>query len=191
MKRAAYAVIGVAVLAAALTACGSSTPSNPAGTPSPAATSGPVATARPAAVPKPVGKTVLRMEGALSSHNVGKSLAFDQRTLDAMATSTATIFEPFVKRDIRFTGIPMSALLTRAGVAPTAKTVHLHALDDYKVEFKVSDLMAPGVLLATKADGAAIPIGKGGPIRLVFPPDSTAGKNKDVWIWSIDSMTIR
>jgi hypothetical protein len=189
MKRAAYAVIGVAVLAAALAGCGSSTPSSPAG--APATTAGPVASTRPVAVPKPAGKTVLRMEGALSSHNVGKSLAFDQKTLDAMATSTSTLFEPFVKRDIRFTGIPMSALLTRAGVAPTAKTVHLHALDDYKVQFKVSDLMAPGVLLATKADGAPIPIGKGGPIRLVFPPNSTAGKNKDVWIWSIDSMTIR
>jgi hypothetical protein len=47
------------------------------------------------------------------------------------------------------------------------------------------------VLLATKADGATIPIGKGGPIRLVFPPTSAAGRNKDVWIWSIDSMTIR
>jgi hypothetical protein len=188
MKRTAYAVIGVAVLAAALAGCGSSTPSSSAGA---TATTRPVAKTRPVAVPKPAGKTVLRMEGALSSHNVGRSLAFDQKTLDVMATSTATIFEPFVKKDIRFTGIPMSDLLTRAGVAPTATKVNMHALDDYKVEFKVPDLMAPGVLLATRADGAAIPIGKGGPIRLVFPPGSTAGKNKDVWIWSIDSMTIR
>jgi hypothetical protein len=28
-----------------------------------------------------------------------------------------------------------------------------------------------GVLLAIRADGAAISIAKGGPIRLVFPPD--------------------
>jgi hypothetical protein len=188
MRRAAAAVVGVAVLTAALAGCGPSTPKSSAGA---AATTGPVATARPVPVPKPAGKTVLRMDGALNSHNVGKSLAFDQRTLDAMATSTATIFEPFVKHDIRFTGIPMSYLLTRAGVAPTATTVHMHALDDYKVAFKLADLMAPGVLLATKADGATIPIGKGGPIRLVFPPDSAAGRNKDVWIWSVDSMTIR
>jgi hypothetical protein len=188
MRRTAAAVVGVAVLTVALAGCGSSTPKGSAGA---TATTRPVASAKPAAVPKPAGKTVLRLDGALNSHNVGTSLAFDKRTLDAMATSTATIFEPFVKHDIRFTGIPMSDLLTRAGVAPTATTVHMHALDDYKVEFKLTDLMAPGVLLATKADGAAIPIGKGGPIRLVFPPDSAAGRNKDVWIWSIDSMTIR
>jgi hypothetical protein len=189
MKRTAYAVVGVAVLAAALAGCGSSTPSTSGG--ATATTSRPVASTTPQAVPKPAGKTVLRMEGALTRHNVGRSVAFDQKTLDAMATSTATIFEPFVKKDIRFTGIPMSDLLTRAGVQDGATKVQMHALDDYKVEFKVSDMMAPGVLLATKADGAAIPIGKGGPIRLVFPPDSAAGKNKDVWIWSIDSMTIR
>ena len=112
-----------------------------------------------------------------------------------MATSTATIFEPFfepfVEHDIRFTGIPMSDLLTRAGVAPTATTVHMYALDDDKVGFQLADLTAPGVLLATKADGATIPIGKGGPIRLVFPPNSGAGRNKDICIWSIDSITIR
>lgn len=188
MKRMAYVVVGVAVLAAALAGCGSSTPRNSSGA---TATTSPGAPTPQAAVPKPAGKTVLRMDGALTRHNVGRSLAFDQKTLDAMATSTATIFEPFVKQDIRFTGIPMSDLLARAGVAPTATKVHMYALDDYKVEFKVSDLTAPGVLLATKADGASIPIGKGGPIRLVFPRDSVAGKNKDVWIWSIDSMTIQ
>ena len=57
----------------------------------------------------------------------------------------------------------MSDLLTRAGVATTAERVYLHALDDYRVDFKVSDLMAPAVLLATKADSAAIPSARAGP----------------------------
>jgi DMSO/TMAO reductase YedYZ molybdopterin-dependent catalytic subunit len=188
MRRAAAAVVGATVLAVALAGCGSSTPKTSAGA---TATTRPVTTAKPAPVPKPRGRTVLRMDGAVNSLNVGRSVAFDQPTLDAIATSTATIFEPFVKHYIRFTGIPMSDLLSRAGVAPTASTVHMHALDDYKVDFKLADLMVPGVLLATKADGTTIPTGKGGPIRLVFPPDSAAGRNKDVWIWSIDSMTIR
>ena len=188
MKRTAYAFVGVAVLAAALAGCGSSTPSASGGA---TATTRPVASTQPVAVPKPAGKTVLRMEGALSRHNLGRSLAFDQKTLDAMATNTATIFEPFVRKDIRFTGIPMSDLLTRAGITQSATKVRFHALDDYKVEFKVSDMMVPGVLLATKADGAAIPIGKVGPIRLVIPPDYAPGKNKDLSFWSIDSMTIR
>jgi DMSO/TMAO reductase YedYZ molybdopterin-dependent catalytic subunit len=177
-----------AVLAGALSGCAPGTPSSSDVQTAPTNV---VATTTPKPVPKPAGKTVLRMDGALTRHNVGKAVTFDQKALDDMSTVTATIFEPFVKKDIQFTGVPMSDLLTRAGVAPTAERVYLHALADYKVDFKVSDLMAPGVLLATKADGAPIPLGKGGPIRLVFPPDAPAGKNKDRWIWSIDSMTIR
>jgi hypothetical protein len=156
MKPTARAVVGMVVLAGALSGCASGTPSSSDVQTAPTNV---VATTTPNPVPKPAGKTVLRMDGALTRHNVGKAVTFD--------------------------------LLTRAGVAPTAERVYLHALADYKVDFKVSDLMAPRVLLATKADGAPIPLGKGGPTQLVFPPDAPAGKNKDRWIWSIDSMTIR
>jgi DMSO/TMAO reductase YedYZ molybdopterin-dependent catalytic subunit len=58
------------------------------------------------------------------------------------------------------------------------------------VEVKVADLTDRGILLATKVDGARIPVDEGGPIRLVFPADSTVGKNTDLWIWSIDSITV-
>jgi hypothetical protein len=188
MKRRAVAVIGAVALAAVLAACSSSTPT---GGRAAVVTTAATPTTRPAPVPKPTGKPVLKMLGLVTNRNAGASVTFDQKTLDAMASTSATIYEPFVKRDIRFTGIPMSGLLARAGISQSASKVQIHALDDYQVEFKVSDLMTPGVLLATKADGAAIPIAKGGPIRLVFPPESAAGKNKDVWIWSIDTITVR
>ena len=80
-----------------------------------------VATTTPKPVPKPAGKTVLRMDGTLTRHNVGKAVTFDQKAPRGMSTATATIFEPFVRKDIQFTGVPMSDLLTRAGVAPTAE----------------------------------------------------------------------
>jgi hypothetical protein len=187
MKRTTSAVIGAIALATLLGACGSTgTADAPA-----SATTGPQAkSVAPTRVPAPTGKPVLKMTGALSNRNQGSALAFDQQALDSMATETATIHEPFLKKDIEFTGIPMSALLTRAGMSPDATKVQMHALDDYKVEFKVADLMAPGVLLATKAGGARIPVAEGGPIRLLFPPNSAAGKNRDIWIWSIDTVTV-
>jgi DMSO/TMAO reductase YedYZ molybdopterin-dependent catalytic subunit len=115
---------------------------------------------------------------------------FDLRTLNAMATVTTSTYEPFVKKAMTFTGVPMADLFARAGIAPGATKVHLHALDDYKVDLRVADLADRRVLLATKADGAAIPVRKGGPIRLIFPADSSVGKNKDLWIWSVDSITL-
>jgi hypothetical protein len=187
MKRTACAAIGAAALAVVLAACGSSTP---AGSSAPAATTSAAALPPPTPVPPPKGKVVLKLSGTLSNHNAGALLVFDQKTLDAMATTSATLYEPFVKHDIRFTGIPMSSLLGRAGISRAATKVRMHALDDYRVDFQVADLTAPGVLLAVKADGRAIPVAKGGPIRLVFPPQSSVGGNKDLWIWSIDSMAV-
>src|SRR6266545_3903611 len=164
MKRTACAAVGAAALAVVLAACGSSTP---AGSSAPAATTSAAALPPPTPVPPPKGKVVLKLSGTLSNHNAGALLVFDQKTLDAMAT-----------------------MLGRAGISRAATKVRMHALDDYRVDFQAADLTAPGVLLAVKADGRAIPVAKGGPIRLVFPPQSSVGRNKDLWIWSIDSMAV-
>jgi DMSO/TMAO reductase YedYZ molybdopterin-dependent catalytic subunit len=182
MSRNAAAAVGALVLALAMTGCGGSNTSN--------AMPASFATGPAAPVPTPSGKPVLTITGAVTNHNEDSALVFDLSALDAMATVTTTMYEPFVKKDIKFTGIPMVNLLARAGVSPTATKVQLHALDDYRVELKVSDLADPHILLATKADDARIPVAGGGPIRLIFPADSAVGKNRDVWIWSIDSLAV-
>jgi hypothetical protein len=185
MSRNAAAAVGALVLAVAMAGCGGQDTRNaaPAGRASSTA-------APPAPVPTPSGKPVLTITGAVTNHNDGSAVAFDLSTLEAMATATTNIYEPFVKKDLKFTGIPMGDLFARAGITPAATKVQLHALDDYKVDLKVSDIADPDILLAVKADGAWIPVDSGGPIRLVFPADSAVGKNKDVWIWSIDSITV-
>ncbi len=186
MKRSTAAAVGVLALAAALAGCGG----RDAREATPATPTTVRAAAPPKPVPAPVSKPVLTLKGAVTNGNDGAAVVFDLRALDAMATATTQTHEPFVKKDITFTGVPMADLFARAGIAPDATKVRMHALDDYQVELRVADLADRGVLLATKADGAAIPVGKGGPIRLIFPPDSTVGKNRDLWIWSIDSMTV-
>jgi hypothetical protein len=103
MNRTVRAVLGMVVLAGALSGCASNTPSNSDVQTTPTNV---VATTTPKPVPKPAGKTVLRMDGALTRDNVGKAVAFDQKTLDGMSTTTATIFEPFVTKIITFTGVP-------------------------------------------------------------------------------------
>lgn len=183
MSANAAAAVGALVLAVAMAGCGGPGTQNV----TPPASS---VTGRPSPVPTPSGKPVLTITGAVTNRNEGSTVAFDLSALDAMATVTADIYEPFVKKKIKFTGVPMVNVLARAGISPTATKVQLHALDDYKVELMVSDLADPDILLATKADDARIPVANGGPIRLVFPADSAVGKNKDIWIWSIDSLAV-
>jgi hypothetical protein len=184
MRRRAGALLGAAVLVLAGCASGGEAQSPVASARAPAAT------ALPTPIDKPAGKPVLKLSGSVSNRNQGAALVLDQQQLDAMATETVTLYEPFLKKPIEFTGIPMSVLLTRAGMSASATKIRVHALDDYAVGFKVADLMAPGVLLATRQSGAPIPLAQGGPIRLVFPPDSVTGRNRDTWVWSIDTITV-
>jgi hypothetical protein len=186
MKRGTALRVGGLVLAVALAGCSG----QDTGTATPTAPTAVRATTPPAPVPAPATKPVLTLKGAVTNHNDGSAVVFDLRTLDAMATATTRTHEPFVKKDMTFTGVPMADLFARAGITPEATKAHLHALDNYEVNLRVADLADRRVLLATKADGSAIPIRKGGPIRLIFPADSSVGKNKDLWIWSVDSITL-
>ena len=67
----------------------------------------------------------------------------------------------------------------------------IHALDDYQATLDTAVLREPGVLLATKVDGKDIALKSGGPVRLVFPASSKEGKDTDLWVWSIDQITVK
>ena len=185
MGRNVAASVSALVLAFAMAGCG---PEKPAA-PKPAGQFITTAT-RPAPVPVPSGKPVLTITGAVTNQNDDGAVAFDLRTLDRMATVRSRIHEPFVRKDLTFTGVRMIDLMARAGITATATKLRLHALDDYQVELAMADIADPGVLLATKVDDTRIPVSGGGPIRLIFPAGSAIGKNKDLWIWSIDSITV-
>jgi hypothetical protein len=153
--------------------------------PGAAAEGEPVAPGEPLA--PPTGEPVLRIRG-VSRGNVGShTTAIDFATLDKLGVEELTVHEPFLKRDVTFTGVWMRDLLNRAGVGADARRLYLHALDDYHVELSVSDVAATG-FLAVRAGGEPMEIADGGPIRLVFSSDDGVAAITDNWIWSIDSI---
>jgi hypothetical protein len=137
----------------------------------------------------PTAKPVLTVTG-VARGNVGRHVTrVDFATLDRLATRTVTIHEPFLKRDVEVSGIPMDEVLRRTGAGTSAREVKLHALDDYEVGLPVSGIVSDA-LLATRLNGAPMKIAKGGPIRLVFTAESKLAANTDNWIWSIDSIRV-
>lgn len=143
--------------------------------------------AKPLLAPK--GEPVLRIKGVKRGNVSANVTEVDFATLDREASEKITIQEPFVKRQMTFTGIPMGELLRRAGVDPSARNLYMHALDDYHVNLPIAGLEEAG-FLATRADGREIPIAKGGPIRLVFSGDGKLARDTDNWIWSFDSARV-
>lgn len=136
-------------------------------------------------LPAPKGKVILRMTGL-----EGGGAALDFRTLERMPQTEATVTEPFLKRDVEFSGVRVKDLFAIAGAPSTAGVVTLRALDDYHVELTLAELVASDALLATKADGRRMTIVDGGPIRIVFLGDTKIADNTDNWIWSVSSIRI-
>jgi hypothetical protein len=138
----------------------------------------------------PKGEVVLTVTGDIATANKGTKLELDLASLEKMRQVQVEAAEPFLKRRVTFEGVLLSDLLKVAGVPDSASTVSLTALDDYKVDFKLSDVRSSQMLLATKADGKHMPVDRSGPIRIVFPDSSTLGRNPDLWIWSVATMKV-
>jgi hypothetical protein len=138
----------------------------------------------------PKGEVVLTVTGDIGTANKGNRLELDLASLEKMRRVRVEAAEPFLKRRVTFEGVLLADLLEVAGVPDSASTVSLTALDDYKVDFKVSDVRSSQMLLATKADGKHMPVDRSGPIRIVFPDSSTLGRNPDLWIWSVSTMKV-
>jgi hypothetical protein len=170
-----------------LTLVGSSHETTARAKPTTAAKRAPTRSAPARPLPAPSADAVLRITGVAPGNVGATTTKLDFATIDAIATERVTVREPFLKRDVTFTGVRMSQLLRRAGVPLSARTLHMHALDDYTVDLPISTFATDG-LLATRADGRPIAIAKGGPIRLIFTGDDRTASNTDNWIWSIDSM---
>jgi hypothetical protein len=139
---------------------------------------------------RPKGEVVLTLSGAIGNRNQGRKLALDLASLERMRTVRMQTSEPFLKRKATFEGVLLSDLLAVAGVPATAKKVHMTALDDYKVDFTLADVRSSKMLLATKIDGEHMNVDRAGPTRIVFPDDSTLGRNPDLWIWSLSTIRV-
>jgi len=139
-------------------------------------------------LPVPENRVILTLTG-VDRPNVGNDLELDLATLQLMPSVQATVYEPFLRRDIRFGGVLLSELLSYAGVDPTS-SMEVTGLDDHLIHFNLGQLDEHQVLVATDIDGRPLQIADGGPSRFIFlDPASGAGSNTDNWIWSLTDMT--
>lgn len=181
----------MAVLAlATVTGCGEADRSGTTGqasTTSTSAQAAPTSTSNPYGVPTidPPGpdEPILTVTGG----STPLKLTMDQ--LNALGSTSITVDEPFVKERQTFTGVPLAAVLAKAGI-PDSATIDTVALNAYHYSSAVGPLIASNALLATKRDDAAIPYDQGGPIRLVYPDGSKLSSVLDAWNWSLESISV-
>jgi hypothetical protein len=139
----------------------------------------------------PAGKPMLVLKGAVVGQGGGGQVTADLAGIDALTQHEMTVLEPFLKKRVTFSGVLVSDLLVAAGAGTAATRLEVHAVDDYVMSLTITDLVAQGALLATRSGGREMAVKNGGPSRLVFPDGSRLGKNVDLWVWSVDVMTVQ
>lgn len=133
---------------------------------------------------------VLSLEGpSLAVTNDGARLALDLATLERLPQVRTTVYEPFVEREVTFTGVWVPDLLGWAADGADVAAVTALALDDYHITFTPQQL--DHAVLALREDGEPIGLDNAGPTRMVFASGSDVGANPDLWIWSLDTLALQ
>jgi hypothetical protein len=113
-----------------------------------------------------------------------------------MPQTSVTVFDDHAQKDVTYTGVAVSALLTKGGVPDD--DAHHHAVlrdyikaegtDKYWVIYAARELYASDhkgeVIVATMADGK--PLGDDGQLKLV----STEDKNPSRWVRNLNSLSL-
>jgi DMSO/TMAO reductase YedYZ molybdopterin-dependent catalytic subunit len=68
-----------------------------------------------------------------------------------------------------WTGVAFHELVQTVHPTPTARCVTIHGADGYTTSLSLDAVLQPNVLLAYRLNGARLPPGLGGPLRLVVP----------------------
>ncbi|MBC7878467.1 MAG: molybdopterin-dependent oxidoreductase [Anaerolineales bacterium] len=146
-------------------------------------------------IPVPTGDVVLTVDGMIEQKNSGETLQFDIAALESIGLVQYDVDDPFIKKNILYTGVLLSQLLDAAGMSPDATIITLHALDDYSTDMKISDADKWPVLVATQADGAYMAVDNNGPLISIFPfndyPEIDHLTYDALWVWSLSAITVK
>ena len=118
----------------------------------------------------PQGKVILTISGAIKVTNANDTAVFDMAMIEAIGLESFSTTTPWYNGPVKFEGVRMSKLLDLVGASGT--TVTALALNDYKTDIPLDDFRKYPALLATKRDGAYMPVKDKGPLFIVYPYDS-------------------
>jgi hypothetical protein len=143
-------------------------------------------------IPAPTGPVVLRISGRIAG---GKEVAFDMATLERLGVVRFTTPTSWTDKPVTFDGVLLSKLLELVGADAGARTLTMIALNDYQAPVPIEDANKWPVILATKENGAYMPVREHGPLWVVYPqhayPELGGRDYVSRWVWQLASITVQ
>lgn len=143
-------------------------------------------------LPKPRDAVVLQVSGEIARTNAGAEARFDRGMLRALDWETTQSFTKWTDGPQAFSGPTLAAVLD--AVSAQGTRIKAYALNDYAVEFPISDAGRYNVLLAMEQDGKPMRVRNKGPIWIIYPIASAEeAVNAPVnhkMIWQLDRLVV-
>ena len=141
----------------------------------------------------PSGQPVLSIQGDVGVTNSGDELILDMDMLEQMGLIKYRVTDPWLKRDVCYSGVLLSDMVTRVRGSENASVIHLIALDDYEAEIGLDILEQWPVMLATRSEDTLISVESGGPTRIILPYDDypDLAEARAMSIWTISRIIIQ
>ena len=134
-------------------------------------------------------QVVLTIDGAIAG---GTSPDFTIEQLEALGTQVIETSTPWHEGVVKFEGVPLAKLMDYVGA--NGETVYVVALNNYSTEIPIADFAAHGVILASRKDGALMPVSDKGPLFVIYPFDAKPELNSELYYsrsaWQVRQITI-
>ena len=146
-----------------------------------------------AALDRPAGKVILTVTGTLSVRNEADAAVFDMALLEQLPQHSFSTKTPWYPEARKFSGVLLTDLLKAVGAQGTSlKAV---ALNDYRVEIPVEDLVRHGAMIASQLDGKPIAVRDKGPLLIIYPfddkPELRTAAQYSRAIWQLRGLELR
>lgn len=122
-----------------------------------------------------------------------KSYSLEQ--LDALEQTTYVTKNPFIDGTSEFSGPLARVVLADAGQdMPKGAKLTVMAINDYKIDVPVSEILDFDVMLATRRDGETMSLREKGPIWIMYPISDNAELEDETinsrLVWQLKSIQI-
>ncbi len=145
-------------------------------------------------LPKDVSASpvILTVSGKIGIKNTPDSAVFDAALLDTLPQHSFVTATPWFKTPVKFTGPLLRDLLQ--ALKASGSSIKATALNDYKINIPMTDVLKYDVILASQIDGKVISVREKGPLFVIYPFDSAQElKNLTYYsrsIWQLKALSV-